>query len=85
MGWAHCGLDSEGREIGYAIPATCDQRGCDKKIDRGLSYACGNMHGSEPGCEKYFCEKHLHYTETDDDDWIFYCSECVKEMRKLKS
>ena len=35
--------------------------------------------------EKYFCEKHLHYTETDDDDWIFYCSECVKEMRKLKS
>lgn len=76
MGWADCGTDSEGRPIGYAFEATCDHPECDAKIDRGLSYACGGMHGEVsvsngqggdfvPTCEKYFCEKHLIPVEAD--------------------
>lgn len=60
MGWANCGTDSLGRNIGYAHAGTCDHPGCKKKIDRGLAYACGGMHGEdEVSCEKYFCEEHL--------------------------
>jgi hypothetical protein len=47
MGWANCGEDSRGRPIGYAWEATCDRPGCNAKIDRGLAYACGGMHGNE--------------------------------------
>jgi hypothetical protein len=66
MGWAHCGTDSDGREIGYSIQATCDHRWgaqkCRRKIDRGLAYACGGMHGEdEVSCEGYFCARHLYY------------------------
>lgn len=69
MGWANCGEDSEGRPIGYAHPATCDHPGCDAKIDRGLSYACGGMHGTaEFDCEKYFCGKHMLIKEIHPDD-----------------
>jgi hypothetical protein len=64
MGWANCGTDSEGRNIGYAHEATCDFPGCNAEIHRGLSYACGDMHGEdEIGCEKYFCGDHLEYAE----------------------
>lgn len=60
MGWANCGEDSKGRPIGYAHKATCDFPGCNAKIDRGLSYACGGMHGEEGcACEGYFCPKHM--------------------------
>lgn len=68
MGWANCGKDSKGRPIGYSWPATCDHPGCDAKIDRGLSYACGGMHGDSDTCpttdngvccEGYFCGKHM--------------------------
>jgi len=44
---------------GYGVPALCDLPGCDEKIDRGLSYSCGN--GPDNTCGKYFCSKHLHY------------------------
>lgn len=60
MGWGNCGVDSIGRPIGYVHPATCDHDGCEAVIDRGLSYACGGMHGDGTcSCEKYFCSKHL--------------------------
>lgn len=60
MGWAFCGKDQRGREIGYGIVASCDQKGCNEIIDRGLGYCCGSMHnGDEGGCGRYFCEKHL--------------------------
>ena len=61
MGWGDCGLDSKGRPIGYLFEATCDYEGCDEKIDRGLSYACGGMHGEATryDCEGYFCDKHM--------------------------
>jgi len=59
MGWANCGEDSNGRQIGYAHAATCDHPDCTKQIHRGLAYACGPMHGAhEWDCEKYFCEEH---------------------------
>lgn len=61
MGWAYCGVDRYGREIGYGIEATCDQRGCEANIDRGLGYCCGRMHnGDEGGCGRYYCGDHLY-------------------------
>ena len=64
MGWGDCGEDNKGRPIGYCHEATCDHPGCEAKIDRGLSYACGGMHGEgERSCEGYFCGEHLVYVE----------------------
>jgi hypothetical protein len=63
MGWGDCGTDSKGRGIGYYHDAECDQEGCKNPIDRGLSHACGGMHGDFSGCEKYFCEEHLFSVE----------------------
>jgi hypothetical protein len=66
MGWGDCGTDSLGRPIGYVFEATCDFGGCLARIDRGLSYACGGMHGDdETSCELYFCPKHI---------WTHECS-----------
>lgn len=62
MGWAFCGTDFRGREIGYGIVATCDRRGCDTEINRGLGYCCGPMHnGDDGGCGRYYCGDHLGY------------------------
>jgi hypothetical protein len=59
MGWAHC-RNSNGRECGYSVEATCDFPGCTEAIDRGLAFVCGGMHdGGENGCGGYFCDKHL--------------------------
>jgi len=88
MGWGHCGTDSKGREIGYAIEATCDHPGCNEQIDRGLSYACGGMHGiydnhgREEGCEGYFCTKHMScaWPEGEDEPSDQYCLTCTAEI-----
>jgi len=60
MGWAYCGTDRYGREIGYGIQATCDRRGCGEEINRGLGCVCGGlMHlGDEGGCGRYYCDAH---------------------------
>jgi hypothetical protein len=59
MGWGRCGTDSRGRPIGYYYAARCDEPGCRAKIDRGLAYVCGGMHGGdENGCGEYFCSEH---------------------------
>jgi len=61
MGWS-LGFDNKwGRDIGYGVPATCDQPGCDVKIDRGLAYVCAHQqpYGGEDGCGLYFCHAHL--------------------------
>jgi hypothetical protein len=53
MGWGNCGFDKQGRPIGYVHEAYCDHPGCNKKIDRGLSYVCGTMHGEiEPNNQR---------------------------------
>ena len=88
MGWGNCGTDSQGRPIGYVFEATCDHPGCDAKIDRGLSYACGDMHGeTEVSCEKYFCDKHRrnfirvsgfrHESDTRDEQ---VCDACAAQL-----
>jgi hypothetical protein len=81
MGWAYCGEDDLGRPIGYGVPAHCDNkwhgiRSCFKRIDRGLSYVCGDMHGGgEYGCGRYFCYGHLNLTE-----WGQLCEACTQRM-----
>jgi len=81
MGWGNCGADSEGRPIGYVFKAQCDHPSCNESIDRGLSYACGGMHGEdEYSCEKYFCEDHIsEYLETSDGRTIRICKGCAKQ------
>lgn len=79
MGWSDCGTDSKGRPIGYAFPAWCDEENCTAKIDRGLSYACGEMHG-ETGidCEGYFCSRHLSGIVVTQDQTRRVCGTCAK-------
>lgn len=88
MGWAHCGTDEEGREIGYGIPATCDHPGCNKEIHRGLDYCCGGMHGGQGyydehhkvwfGCGRYFCYDHLTALGS-------LCPECERDYDRLEA
>lgn len=82
MGWGDCGTDSNGRPIGYMFQAQCDHEGCNKLIDRGLSYACGDMHGNtEYGCEKYFCGEHRSHTVVScNGDYVNVCDQCAKEL-----
>jgi hypothetical protein len=81
MGWGNCGKDSKGRDIGYAVTGVCDCPGCATTIDRGLSYACGGMHGvNDLGCEEYFCETHLDYTVEENDEFTRVCTSCMLAM-----
>src|ERR1017187_595197 len=60
MGWS-IGYDSRWeRDIGYGVPAFCDEPGCDAVIDRGLSYVCcdSEAYGGDNGCGLYFCDQH---------------------------
>lgn len=47
------------RFAGYGVPAFCEHPECNKEIDRGVSYACGDEPFSEYGCDRYFCSEHL--------------------------
>lgn len=84
MGWANCGKDTKGRPRGYVFNATCDHPDCLEEIDRGLSYACGDMHGEdEISCEKYFCQCHLYATLVKGEDRMVYlCRECFDEYER---
>lgn len=69
MGWS-CGYDTTWkRDIGYGVPALCDQPNCNAEIDRGLSYVCGGRpYGGEYGCGLYFCCNHLWMIDRTLDD-----------------
>ncbi len=85
MGWANCGTDDQGRPIGYAHEAECDESGCSAEIDRGLAYVCGNMHGGDGlGCGKYFCADHLILIQIKGhgDEVFQVCRECAFEIEK---
>lgn len=58
MSWAVGSF--EGRDIGYGVPAVCDQPGCNERIDRGLGYVCGygEIWGGDEGCGLFFCMEH---------------------------
>ena len=72
MAWA-IGFDTKwGRDIGYGVPAYCDQPGCGERIDRGLAYVCGaEPYGGERGCGLYFCGGHQHGGEQ-------LCERCLR-------
>jgi hypothetical protein len=85
MGWAYCGTDKLGRDIGYSIAATCDQPGCKAEIDRGLGYICGYMHGDEQfGCGKYFCTDHLTMCQHPEPDGGIQCCAACLEIFKTE-
>jgi len=75
MSWS-IGYDNNwNRDIGYGVPAICDYPGCDKKIDRGLSYVCGgDAYGGEWGCGLFFCSEHQEYSSKG----IMLCEKCNK-------
>lgn len=60
MGWSIGYDDNWQRDIGYGVPAYCDEPGCGAEIDRGLSYVCCSEepYGGDNGCGLYFCGKH---------------------------
>lgn len=64
MGYAFY-FNEDGRPAGYGVMATCDKRGCDNRIDRGLGYLCGDdphgIYSDEPGCGRYYCPEHLSW------------------------
>lgn len=63
MGYAHYEITRNGEQIeaGYSVEATCEQDGCEERIDRGLGYLCGaDPGGDEYGCGGYFCGEHLY-------------------------
>jgi len=82
MGWGDCGTDTSGRPIGYLHQGTCDHPGCTELIDRGLSYACGGMHGEdEVSCGKYFCSDHLsNCVEIGYREYVHVCSSCYQAL-----
>lgn len=60
MGWEIGYDESWQRDVGYGVPSICDHPACDKEIDRGLAYVCGNdPYGGEQGCGLFFCPEHL--------------------------
>lgn len=85
MGWGY-GVLPVGKEIGYSVAATCEHPGCTAKIDRGLSYACGDDHGeNEISCDGYFCPEHLSgwaRQPWSDGRNVRVCPKCEAEFRK---
>jgi hypothetical protein len=66
MSWAVGYDDYWERDIGYGVPAYCDEPGCMEKIDRGLSYVCGGEpYGGDEGCGLFFCPAHRGLTDED--------------------
>lgn len=77
MGWA-VGYDTNwNRDVGYGVPASCDQPDCAEKIDRGLGYVCGSEpYGGEHGCGLYFCGEHLT-RGGGDERHAYVCERCA--------
>jgi hypothetical protein len=80
MSWAVG--EFNGRDIGYGVPATCDQPQCGARIDRGLAFVCGGEpYGGEHGCGLFFCDAHrFTSTRTGTDGAISYpllCQRCM--------
>jgi hypothetical protein len=74
MGYAYYIIN--GRERGYAVEALCDDPVCERKIDHGLAYLCGDdPYGGPDSCARYFCADHLFFTERGQR-----CRDCAKAM-----
>lgn len=78
MGWS-IGWDMNWkRDIGYGVPAICDQPKCSKEIHRGLSYVCGaeEPYGGDNGCGLFFCGEHQYFHSFRNGDRGFFCKRC---------
>lgn len=74
MGWSIGYDESWNRDIGYGVPAMCDEPTCTEEIDRGLAYVCGGEpYGGEHGCGLYFCGEHRVWKEKAQG---FVCHRC---------
>jgi hypothetical protein len=92
MGYGRYTLPS-GKEAGYLVEATCDHPGCETKIDRGMSYACGSDVGNQGGCscEGYFCGEHLYCVGVLPDSdasielrpAVSLCAQCTSQLAFL--
>lgn len=67
------------RDIGYAVSAVCDFKGCTARIDRGLAYNCGDGFGmpTDEACGGYFCYEHLLLVEGARSQ---LCPECAENF-----
>ena len=76
MGWGHGIVD--GKHVGYAIRAKCEQPGCGKWIDRGLAFKCGGQIGSDAFfCNRFFCGDHLYLSARRHGGML--CQECSND------
>jgi hypothetical protein len=77
MGWS-VGWDTTWkRDVGYGVPAFCDDPDCSVEIDRGLAYVCGGApFGGEHGCGLHFCPEHLMIGGPEQQ-----CQRCITEAR----
>jgi len=74
MSWLISYDSKNGRDIGYGVPSLCDHPGCNRQIDRGLSYVCGGEpYGGDVGCGLFFCSDHLRYS---DEGYHQMCERC---------
>lgn len=86
MSWA-VGFDySWQRDIGYGVPAMCDDEDCTEVIDRGLDYVCGGEpYGGVSGCGLYFCHEHLYHQPLGGRVWTKQrCSRCCDGERSFR-
>jgi hypothetical protein len=78
MGWSVGYDENWKRDIGYGVPAVCDHPGCNERIDRGLTYACGGEpYGGDEGCGLFFCDAHL-LIEHGTRESRFVCERCCE-------
>lgn len=80
MGWALCGRNDHGQEMGYGVEATCDEPGCDAVIDRGLAHVCGTMHEDPDTCHRYYCGEHLILADVGPGGGL--CARCYAEQER---
>jgi len=71
------------RDVGYGVPAECDHPDCDEKIDRGLSFVCGDEPAgrSDKGCGLHFCYGHLSRSLDANHDEVnpWLCDRCTED------
>lgn len=74
MGWS-IGFDSNwDMDVGYGVPAWCNQPECARTIDRGLAYVCGGEPlGGNQGCGQYYCDNHMFIGGGDPQ----LCERCI--------
>lgn len=78
MGWSIGWDEKWKRDIGYGVPAICDQPGCDVEIDHGLSYVCGGeAYGGDRGCGLFFCGDHRQWFEKLPE----LCDRCAPRLK----